>query len=378
MKKPHRSEALIIGAGPAGASLAVWLAKEGWDCILVDRATFPRKKPCASCFSPHCFPFLERLGLADMVRTGQLVRYVDLQTPNRSARIDATRHPFGPSFYVYQRVEFDALLVDHARMLSVRIMEGVSIDGLLRKDGRVVGARAGDEEFRADVTVVATGSNMKFLPANYRPSVRAYQTITGWYQGYSDPETTDSFTAPWLMGTGWLYPESVERANVGIMVHEDLLRASEKNLRTLFEAYLETPYIRERLKRAKQIGRLSGSPIRYTMRPEGIVDDGLIMIGEACLLTHPNTGEGISQAFRSADAAVKTLRNAREAGTYDRESLQPYSTGIESMFGRNFRKAALMRRWTDNPFLYETTVMAARRLPVVTHWFEKRLDRLAL
>ena len=40
-----QTEALIIGAGPAGASLAVWLAEQGWDCTLVDRARFPRKKP---------------------------------------------------------------------------------------------------------------------------------------------------------------------------------------------------------------------------------------------------------------------------------------------------------------------------------------------
>lgn len=378
MKKPHRSEALIIGAGPAGASLAVWLAEAGWECTLVDRATFPRKKPCASCFSPRGFPFLERLGLADIVRSGQLVRYVDLQTPNRSARIDATKHPFGPSFYVYPRIDFDALLVDRARSLPIRIVEGMAVDSLVREDGRVVGARSGDDTFHAPVTIVATGANLKFLPARHRPDLRSYQTITGWYEGFSDPETTDSFTAPWLMGTGWLFPESAERANVGIMVHEDRLRASRKNLRSLFEAYLETPYVHERLKSAKLVGRLAGSPIRYAMQPRGIIDDGLLMIGEASLLTHPNSGEGISQAFRSADAALTTLKNAREAGSFDREALRPYSTAVESMFGRNFRKAALMRAWTDRPFLYETTVLAARRLPAVTHWFEKRLDRLAL
>jgi len=378
--KPLQTEVLIVGTGPAGASLAVWLAEQGWDCTLVDRARFPRKKPCASCFSPHCFPFLKRLGLEETIRSGQMIRYAAAQTPRRSVRIDATKQPFGPLFYVYPREVFDAMLVDRARALPVRLLEGVAIERLIKEGPRVVGGRAKDREIRAKVTVVATGANTRFLPPERKKGMRTYQTLTGWFEGLPELEqtTTDSFTAPWLMGTGWVFPEPDGKANVGVMVHEHLLRASGRNLRDIYQAYLESRFARERLKGAKPVGRLAGSPIRYTLRPEGIIGDGFLMIGEACLLTHPLTGEGISQAFQSADLAAKVLEEARGAGVFDRGALLPYSRGIRKMFGKTFRNAGIVRFLNDRPFLLEASVLTARWFPPAKSMFEKRLDRVII
>jgi len=323
---------------------------------------------------------LKRLGLEETVLSGQVIRYASAQTPRRSVLLDVTRQPFGPMFYVYPREVFDGMLVDRARALPVRLLEGVAIQGLVREGMRVIGARAKDLEIRAGITVVATGSNTKFLPPECKKGMRTYQTLTGWFEGLPAPEhtTTDSFTAPWLMGTGWVFPEPDGRANVGVMVHEHLLRASGKNLRDVYRAYLESQFARERLRDAEQVGRLEGSPIRYTLRPEGIVDDGLLLVGEACLLTHPLTGEGISQAFQSADLASRVLGEARVAGRFDREALLPYSRGIRKMFGKTFRNAGIVRFLNDRPFLLEASVLTARWFPPAKWIFEKRLDRILI
>ena len=380
MKSKLHAEALVIGAGPSGSALAIWLARQGWDCILVDRARFPRRKPCAGCFSPRCFPYLARLGLDEAVRGGQQIRFIDLQAPQSSVRFDTAKNPLGSSYYVFPREVFDRILVEKARSCSVRLMEGTPIESLLMENGRVAGASGNGLEIRANVTVVATGAFSRFLPPDQRHEIRTYQSLVGWFEGFSplDPSVTDSFTAPWLMGSGWIFPESDQRANVGIMVHADLLRTSQKNLRDLFRAYCEIPFTRKRLNGAKQVGRLWGNPIRYTLHPRGICGDGFLMVGEACLLTQPLTGEGISQAFRSADLAAEVLAGARSAGCYTREALEPYDLGIRRLFRKNFWKGGFLRRWLDRPFPLHMAISLARGNAGWRQVLEKRLHRIVL
>ena len=381
MTNARRStEILIIGAGPSGAALAVWLAELGVECLLVDRAHFPRRKPCASCFSPRCFPLLRRLGLEDTVRTGQQLQFIEVQNEKARVRFDTASNAFGPDFHVFPRPEFDRLLVEKARALHIPVLEGVSIEGLKRSGNRVVGAHSQGWEFEAKATVVATGAFSRFLPAAHRKQMLSYQTLIGWYEGLADldPLTTDSFAAPWLLGSGWIFPESHDRVNVGIMVHERQLKARGNNIHRLFDAYCSSPFARERLRGARRVGPLQGSPIRYTVHPTGICDDGFLMVGEACLLTHPLTGEGISQALRSAALAAEILVSAHREGTYNRELLLPYEQGIENLFGRNFWKGQFLRRWMDRPVPLGIAIRLACRWPTLHDQLAKRLHRLVL
>jgi menaquinone-9 beta-reductase len=380
MERVLRAEALIIGAGPSGAALAALLGQQGWDCLLMDRARFPRRKPCAGCFSSQSFPLLKRLGLDQVIRTGQRIRFVNVQIPGRSLCFDTDRDPQGPLFYVFPRETFDHLLLEKARSCSVRVLEGVRAESLLRGERGVEGVLAGGREIRAGVTVVATGAASRFLPQECRRSMRGYQALIGWFEDLADPDplTTDSFTAPWLIGSGWIFPESETRANVGIMVHEDRLRSTRGNLRRLFDAYCETPFARQRLKGARRVGGLAGSPIRYSLRPRGICGDGFLMVGEANLLTHPLTGEGISQALRSASAAAEALEEARRGGAFDREALGGYSRRIQEMFQRNFRKAGLLRRWLDRPFPVDRVLAMVQCRAGMRVWLEERFHRIVL
>src|SRR5215471_14610813 len=63
--KPMRYDALVIGAGPAGAVAARLLAKAGWHVALVEKAGFPRRKVCGEFISAATLPILEACGIGD-------------------------------------------------------------------------------------------------------------------------------------------------------------------------------------------------------------------------------------------------------------------------------------------------------------------------
>ena len=63
------AEILVVGAGPAGSAVAALLARGGRDVQLVDRARFPRPKPCGEYMSPRCFALLAELGVVRLEST---------------------------------------------------------------------------------------------------------------------------------------------------------------------------------------------------------------------------------------------------------------------------------------------------------------------
>jgi 2-polyprenyl-6-methoxyphenol hydroxylase-like FAD-dependent oxidoreductase len=64
------TDVLIVGAGPAGSATAYWLACEGHRVLLLDRAEFPRDKPCSEYFGPGATDLLDRIGVLKQLRDG--------------------------------------------------------------------------------------------------------------------------------------------------------------------------------------------------------------------------------------------------------------------------------------------------------------------
>jgi 2-polyprenyl-6-methoxyphenol hydroxylase-like FAD-dependent oxidoreductase len=77
---PTVYDALIVGAGPAGATAAILLAEAGWSVALVEKAPFPRRKVCGEFLSATNLPLLRRLGVAERyeAEAGPAVRDVGL------------------------------------------------------------------------------------------------------------------------------------------------------------------------------------------------------------------------------------------------------------------------------------------------------------
>ncbi|MEO7337535.1 MAG: FAD-dependent oxidoreductase, partial [Caldimonas sp.] len=59
----HDVDAVIVGAGPAGASTAILLARAGWSVALVEKQRFPRRKVCGECIAASNLPLLDALGV---------------------------------------------------------------------------------------------------------------------------------------------------------------------------------------------------------------------------------------------------------------------------------------------------------------------------
>jgi flavin-dependent dehydrogenase len=154
----------------------------------------------------------------------------------------------------------------------------------------------------------------------------------------------DRMVAPYY---GWLFPENAERVNIGITYEDPRL---ELRARDLFQRFLDKHY-GERLRNAKPIGAWKGHPIAYSYKLAKLTSPGRIVIGEAGLMTHPATAEGIYQGMRSgmlgAEAVARSLRGAcSEAAAF-----ADYERACRRAFQLSFLGGGLFRAAVKTPVL---------------------------
>lgn len=141
-RAPPRADAVIVGAGPAGTVTALLLARQGLEVVLVDRADFPRPKPCGDCLSAAATGLLRRLDLLERVRDAgaTVVEHWKVVAPDGTVATGT----FGPATALaLERRRLDAALLDAAREDGVRFQR-LHVTSLSYQDGRVSGIRGRD------------------------------------------------------------------------------------------------------------------------------------------------------------------------------------------------------------------------------------------
>jgi flavin-dependent dehydrogenase len=177
---PGPFDVAIAGAGPAGAALALRLARRGVHVALLDAAGFPRDKLCGEYLSPESWSVLDRLGLAGAVaRTGyHPIRSVRISTPRGRVVEAEVAGPDGQPGIGLSRSILDDLIVEQARTAGVAVFEHTRVLAPIVADGRVGGLSArhptlGVLDFRARVTVAACGRFSALVRQTGRTRVRS-------------------------------------------------------------------------------------------------------------------------------------------------------------------------------------------------------------
>ena len=123
-----RWDVVVVGAGPAGSASAASLAALGWSVLLLDRARFPRPKPCGECINPGGVAALQRLGLLERVLacSPSPLEGWSLRT-ERGRRVDGRFAPLSTPGLGIPREVLDPALVEEAVARGVEFRDGVQV-----------------------------------------------------------------------------------------------------------------------------------------------------------------------------------------------------------------------------------------------------------
>ena len=164
-QKAAQHEVIIVGAGPAGSALAYFLAREGRDVLLIDKAGFPRDKTCGDGLTPRALGVLRTMGLLEAVAAaGRRINGLHFYAAD-GTRLVSSIPPWGdlPEFLVVlPRFQLDHLILQHAQRAGAQFKPHVEAIDVLRDGEAITGVAvrtpAGPAELRARYVVLATGA----------------------------------------------------------------------------------------------------------------------------------------------------------------------------------------------------------------------------
>ncbi len=161
-----KSKIIVVGAGPAGASLAIRLAQKNFQVTLIEREKFPRQKFCGEFISPECLRHFRELGVLDEMLAGGGDRIAEtiFYAPNgKSVGVPSDWFDKNESGALsLSRAAMDLILLERARKLGVEVLEETSVNGLIVENDAVRGVKIKSKnglptDIEADLTFDATG-----------------------------------------------------------------------------------------------------------------------------------------------------------------------------------------------------------------------------
>ena len=352
------ADVAIIGAGPAGTAAAAHLGQLGVkNVVLVDRHDFPRDKTCGSGISPKGIQALRDLGVwEDVEPHSYRIGGIRIVTPSGHESWQSAGE-VAEAIVCHRRV-LDNILLERAKSFGVEFVPHFTATDMLKDGDRVVGfADRKGRTIRARHVMVAGGSHCRIGVDAGRPR-RIIQAIMGWWEGvpfrpHHVEMIFDKMVSPYY---GWLFPEGNDRVNIGI-TYEDPEDAgagrdpkNKKNARQLFQQFLDKHYA-QRLKHGKQIGAWKGHPVVYSYSIDRLTGPGRIVIGEAGLMTHPATAEGIYQGMRSGMLGAEAVADILGGRQSEKKALAEYEARCRRAFHLSFLGGALFRAALKTPVI---------------------------
>jgi flavin-dependent dehydrogenase len=353
-------DALVMGAGPAGAVTARLLAQGGWHVALVEKAQFPRRKVCGEFLSATSLPLLQACGIADAYEAsaGPVVTRVGLYAGNTVLASPRT-HPWGRAL---NRATLDTLLRDAAVAAGVEMLQPGEVTTLR---GRVMALGDGRER-TARVMIVACGSwNIS------GPFAIATASDLFAFKAHFRDSRLPAGLMPLLAfpgGYGGMVHSDAGLTSLSFCLRRETLDAARRRHggkageAALAHIRATTLGVDAALEGAALEGAiLATGPIHPGLRPR--VRDGVFVVGNLAGEAHPIVAEGISMAIQAGGLLAHLLLTGRESD-YPRQWTRRFAPRI--------RAAALFAGLAMNGITRAAARHVITAFPQILDWGARR------
>ena len=369
-------DVVVVGAGPAGSATAARLASDGWDVLLVDRARFPRPKPCAEYLSPGAVAALRRLGAFAHLdaRAGRTLRGMELRAPNGACYLLEYRAAVGAHLgLALPRETLDAALVELARARGARVAERVRVTDLQLEHGALRGILGRDGRGnlvapRARLVVGADGAHSIVATRLGLRTERRWPRRLGLVAHLDGVRWPEEYGEMHVGRRGYVgvAPLGADRLSIGLVMPLPGGRLGAPRA-ALCAALAEYPDLTARLglrddQGEERLADVRGvGPLAHGVRASA--GPGFALVGDAAGFLDPFTGEGVFRALRGAEI-LAPIAGAALASRAEVVRIGPeYERARRDAFGAKERLTALIQAFVHVPALMNLAIDRLRRRP---------------
>jgi flavin-dependent dehydrogenase len=375
----RKSQIAIVGAGPAGASLAIRLAKSGFEVVLIEREKFPRAKLCGEFISPECLEHFRELEVLDemLAAGGERVTETVFYAPNgRNVSVPSEWFGNAQGALSLSRAVMDFRLLEKARQVGVQVLEETQVVGILLENGKARGVKVRSKdgatrEIAADLTIDATGranvlgklaekskvqSPKSKVQEIQNPKSKIQNRLVGFKTHLENVNLEKGRCEIYFFrgGYGGLSRVEGNRANHCFLIKADLVKKyiGQTNL-LVEEVIFENRRARETMKDARAVLDW----LAVSVDGFGVKDlnpaRNLLAVGDAAAFIDPFSGSGMLMALEGAEILAKAIAENRFSVVRAAEN---YNLNFQRKFQKRLRVCALMRRAAFLPNLTKTII----------------------
>ena len=367
---------IIVGAGPAGSAAALYAHRLGLNCILLDKAVFPRDKICGDALSGKSVRLMRELDLLDGLEQleGSEINRITFGSPSHS-QFDVylkgnKKNDHIKKGYVIPRKIFDNFLFEKADKVT-ETRQGFTVSDIVYQGNDISGVRGtnneGHEEIlEAPIIMGCDGANSivarklglyEMDMENTAVAIRCYYEGV---EGLSD-QIELHYVDEVKPGYFWLFPAGEGKANIGIGLSKNDAKKDDRTLRQIMDEIVQSDYFRSRFGNAHPLEK----PVGWNL-PLGRIQrknhgDGFMLLGDAAGLVDPFTGEGIGNAMVAAKFAAQVALKAKNNGDVSEKAFKEYDQLVWNELGGELRTSTKLQSLARSSFLLNFVIDRAAR-----------------
>ena len=353
----EKFDVIIVGGGLAGLTAAYVLAKDGYETMVIERGDYcGAKNMTGGRLYGHS---LEKIipGFAEEAPVERKVvkETICLQTKDGAVNIAYQSPKLGAAncaSYTVLRSKFDQWLAGKAEEAGAMIATGFRVDECVVTDGKVTGIKCGEEQYDADVVILADGVNSLLAQKlGMKKEILPNQVAVGAKEviKLSEEEINKRFgvkagegaammvcgdPTDGNLGGGFIYTNK-DSVSIGIVATLSDIGRSQVPVTEMVERFKAHPAVAPLIEGGEMI-EYSGHLVTeegFHMIPE-LYRDGVLVAGDAAafVINQGYTVRGMDFAIESGRLAAEAVKHAKAAGKFDAETLSIYEKYLENSF----------------------------------------------
>ncbi|MEU6970774.1 tryptophan 7-halogenase [Kitasatospora aureofaciens] len=351
-------DAVVVGGGPGGSTVATLVAQQGHRVLLLEKETFPRYQIGESLLPSTIHGIGALLGVTDEIEKAGFMR-----KRGGTFRWGANPEPWsfsfaispriaGPTSHAYQveRMKFDQILLDNARRKGVEVREQCAAVEVIEDGGRVQGlVYTGPDGTRRSVrsafVVDASGNKSRLHQGVGGERVYSdfFQNIAlfGYFTGgdrLPEPNRGNIFCAAFDEGWFWYIPLTDDLTSVGAVINRESASEAQGDPRQALARLIDRcEPIRDLLKNSAGVTEGPYGQVRvrkdYSYLNTRFWRPGMVLVGDAACFVDPVFSSGVHLATYSAMLAARSINTALDGLVDEERSFQEYEARYRHEYG---------------------------------------------